>query len=132
MKYVKMEIYATNYIVSFLNKKEKEKIKEYSPYDEWFHHHAPICDEIIVVEDETQEVYIAAIIERWKKEVKDFLSSNSRCGRGAKIFNIEIEYEIIKRKYCANMTINECMEIMTPEQFFNEFGKFTIDNFRDI
>lgn len=127
-----MEIYATNYIASYVTKRGKRKTKKYSSYYEWLYNRAPICDEIIVVEDEAQEIYIAAIIEKWEKEIKNFLNSRSYCGRGAKILNIKIEYEITRKKYCADMSINECLKIMTPKQFFDEFGEFTADNMSNI
>lgn len=129
MKHIKTEIVATNYIVTFVTKRGKKKTKEYSPYDEWIYNHAPICDEIIVITEEHQQADILTIIEKWERALNLFFSS--RCGRAAKILNIEIQYEIIERKYCADMSVKECLEVLTPEQFFNEFGKFAINNLRD-
>ena len=86
-----------------------------------------MCDEILVILEGTQAVYVTTTVEKWKRQLRDFFNSRSRCGRDAKILNIEIEYETIKKQYCADMSINECLKLMTPKQFFNEFGNFSID-----
>lgn len=131
MKYNRIEINAESYLVSFYCERTgKTKVKEFSAYHEWLCNHALACDDVVTVPQGTEEVYTKAFSEKWKEELKKHFSS--RCGNGVSVTDIQINYEIIKNKPCASYSIKECLEIMTPEQFFSEFGQIAIDSIRNM
>lgn len=131
MKYNRIEVNAESYAVLYHSKRtNKVKAKAYSAYQEWLYNHAPICNEVMIVQQGTEEVYAAAIVEKWREELKAFFSS--KCGKGVVVADVQIKSEIIKNKPCASFSVKECLEMMTPEQFFSEFGQIAIDSIRKI
>lgn len=126
MKYNKIEVAAEEYTVLYHSKRtNKVKAKTYSAYQEWLYHRVLMCDEVMIIPQGTEEVYTAAIVEKWREELKEFFSH--KCGKGVVVADVQIKSEIIKNKPCANFSVKECLEMMTPEQFFSEFGKFSLD-----
>lgn len=131
MKYNRIEVNAESYAVLYHSKRtNKVKAKAYSAYHEWLYNHAPVCDEVMIVPQGTEEVYAAAIVEKWREELKAFFSS--KCGKGVVVADVQIKSEIIKNEPCASFSVKECLEMMTPEQFFSEFGQIAIDSIRKM
>ena len=126
MKYNRIEVVAEEYTVLYHSKRtNKVKAKTYSAYQQWVYHYAPICDEVIIVPQGAEEVYAVAIVEKWQNKLKGFFSR--KCGKEVLVADVQIKSEIVENKPCANFSVKECLEMMTPEQFFSEFGKFSLD-----
>lgn len=124
MKHIRIEICAEEYIISYISKIGKKKEKIYCPYSEWIYHHAPMCDNVEVIPLEEKEKFIQETVLEWKAQLKEHFSNRNK---RFFISDIQIIYKIVKEEFCENFSVRKCLNIMTPEQFFLEFGKFTTD-----
>ena len=126
MEHNRIEICADEYsILFFSEKKKKSKVKTYNSYQEWLYHRAPICNEILIVPKNEKEFFIKKTIVKWENELKEYFSKRNK--KDMSILDIQIKFRIVKDEECKNFPLKKCLEIMTPEQFFSDFGKFTID-----
>lgn len=100
----------------------KIKQKEYSIYDIWVYRHGPDCNIIKVIAENTLREEDKQIQKQFSKEVKEFLE--------AKYKRWEVVYIYVATKYnitpCKDLSVQKCLSVMTPEQFFNEFGSFPV------
>lgn len=122
MKHNRIEVVANRYTVLFKNNRtSKVRLRTYDAFTQWRYTNAPECDKMVTVPRGAEKVYSISIMEKWRKELKKYYSA--RCGNGVSVVDVQIDYEIVKNTPCAKLPLKECMEIMTPEQFFSEFGE---------
>lgn len=122
MNYNWIEIDGKTAYITYTNKKNgKNKYKTYNIYDEWVYHNGPICNiKKVVAEDELKTFYYSAI-KQFEKEVKEFLQKRAK--RNWEIISIEFSTKQ-NVKPCRELSIKQCLDIMTPRQFLDEFGAF--------
>lgn len=62
----------------------------------------------------------AKVNEQFKRKLKDYFQCKYK-NWDVVCISITMYYKV---KQCREMSINQCLDIMTPEQFLNEFGSF--------
>ena len=121
MKYNKIEYIADTIYITFKNKRNgKLKQKEYSAYDLWVYRHGPMLDIIKVIAENDFDAEYAKVEKQFEQKLKEYFRY-TRKNWDIVCVSIAIDYKI---KPCRELNVNQCLDIMTPEQFLSEFRVF--------
>lgn len=121
MKYDKIEYIADTVYITFKNKRNgKLKKKEYSAFVLWAYHHGPNLDLIKVIAENDFDAEYAKVEKQFEQKLKEYFR-RARKNWDIVCISIVIDYEV---KPCREMSVNQCLDIMTPEQFLSEFRAF--------